>query len=227
MARTILITGANKGLGYEAARQLAERGQVVWCTARDRQRGETALRGLRGHVHFLELDVADPASVARAAQEFAAASPQLDVLVNNAGILLDSEGSILELTADTLQQTFKTNVFGPLGVAQAFVPMLRKSQTPRIVNVSSGGGQLSDPSTWAPAYCVSKTALNAVTLQLAAALPKFAINAICPGWVRTDMGGTAATRSVAQGVETVVWLATEAPQTLTGKFLRDREAIAW
>jgi len=223
----ILITGANKGLGFEAARQLAERGCSVWLTTRDRERGEKAVQSLRGTVHFLQVDVADAKSVARAATRFAAESPQLDVLVNNAGILLDGDGSVNDLDEDKLRQTFETNVFGPLRMAQAFMPMLRNSQSPRIINVSSGGGQLSDPSNWAPAYCISKTALNAVTVQLAAALPNAAVNSVCPGWVRTDMGGSAAPRSPAQGVDTIVWLATEAPQSLTGKFLRDREIIEW
>ena len=224
----VLITGANKGIGHEAARQLAARGCVVWLTARDRERGEKAARGLTGDVHFLQLDVTDPASVARAAQEFAAAAgARLDVLVNNAGILLDREESVLALREETLRRTFDANVLGPWRMAQAFAPLLRKSAQPRIVNVSSGGGQLSDPSDWAPAYCISKVALNGVTVQLAAALPEFAVNSVCPGWVRTDMGGAGATRSVAQGAETIVWLATDAPQTLTGKFLRDHEVIAW
>lgn len=223
----VLVTGANKGIGHEVARQLAKRGCAVWLTARDRARGEAAARDLGSSVHFLQLDVTDPASIARAAQEFAAANARLDVLVNNAAILLDREEGVLELSEDTLRQTLDANVLGPWRVTQAFAPLLRKSGAPRIVNVSSGGGQLSDPSSWAPAYCLSKTALNGLTVQLAAALPKCAVNAVCPGWVRTDMGGAGASRSVAQGAETIVWLATEAPQTLTGKFLRDREVIPW
>jgi NAD(P)-dependent dehydrogenase (short-subunit alcohol dehydrogenase family) len=226
-APIILITGANKGIGREAARQLAERGCMVWLTARDRARGEKAARELKGGVRFLQLDVTDPASIARAAKEFAAASPRLDVLVNNAGILLDRDKDLLEMSEDTLRQTLEANVLGPWRVAQAFAPLLRKSASPRIVNVSSGGGQLSEPSSWAPAYCLSKTALNGLTVQLAAALPKCAVNSVCPGWVRTDMGGAGASRSVAQGADTIVWLATDAPQTLTGRFLRDREAIPW
>src|SRR5436309_1950691 len=113
---------------------------------------------------------------------------------------------------------------GSLDAAQAFVPLLKKSDNPRIVNVSSVGGQLADGADgWAPAYCISKTALNGVTVQLAAALPDFAVNSVCPGWVRTDMGGANATRSVAEGASGVVWLASEAPHSLTGKFLRDRK----
>jgi NAD(P)-dependent dehydrogenase (short-subunit alcohol dehydrogenase family) len=226
-APIVLITGANKGIGHEAARQLAEQNCAVWLTARDRERGEKAARDLGGGVRFLQLDVTDPASIARAAKDFAAANPRLDVLVNNAAILLDREEGVLELDEGTLRLTFDTNVLGPWRVTQAFAPLLRKSAAPRIVNVSSGGGQLSDASSWAPAYCLSKTALNGLTVQLAAALPECAVNSVCPGWVRTDMGGSGASRGVAQGAETIVWLATEAPQTLTGKFLRDREIIPW
>jgi len=122
----------------------------------------------------------------------------------------------------------RTNTLGALLLAQAFVPFLKKSDAPRIVNVSSGGGQLADGADgWAPAYCISKTALNGVTVQLAAALPKFAVNSVCPGWVRTDMGGASATRSVAEGASGVVWLASEAPHSMTGKFFRDRKVIPW
>src|SRR4051794_16879798 len=113
-------------------------------------------------------------------------------------------------------------------VSQAFVPFLKKSEAPRIVNVSSGGGQLADGADgWAPAYCISKTALNGVTVQLAAALPNFAVNSVCPGWVRTEMGGSNATRFVAEGASGIVWLAVEAPQDETGKFFKDRKIIPW
>src|SRR5207253_5376957 len=126
------------------------------------------------------------------------------------------------------ETTLRTNTLGALLVSQAFVPFLKKSDAPRTVNVSSTGGQLTDGADgWAPGYCISKTALHGVTSQLAAALPKFAVNSVCPGWVRTDMGGRGATRSVKEGADTIVWLASEAPQELTGKFLRDRKEIPW
>lgn len=224
MSKTsILITGASKGIGLEIARQLAERGCTVWLTARDAKRGEGAARGLSGDVRFLRLDVSDQASIGFAAEQLST----LDVLVNNAAVLLDESADILDLSADVVRATFDANTLGPLMVAQAFVPRLRNSKRPRIINISSGGGQLSEPSTWAPAYCLSKTALNGVTAILSAALPDFAVNSVCPGWVRTDMGGSAAPRSVQQGADTPVWLALDAPQTLTGKFVRDREVIPW
>jgi NAD(P)-dependent dehydrogenase (short-subunit alcohol dehydrogenase family) len=224
------VTGANKGIGFEVARQLAKRGFHVFIGARNLKAGREAVKKimkLGADVSFLQLDVSRPESVAAAAREFASQNDHLDVLVNNAGILLDGDDAILKITTDMLQRTVQTNTFGPLIVAQAFRPMLAKSSAPRIVNVSSGGGQLSDMGTWAPAYSISKTALNAVTCQLAAAQPKFAVNSVCPGWVRTDMGGAGADRSVEEGADTIVWLAADAPQNLTGKFLRDRKPIPW
>jgi len=149
-------------------------------------------------------------------------------LVNNAGILLDEDKAALTITPQIFETTMRTNTLGPLLVAAAFQSALEKSSAPRIINVSSGGGQLADGADgWAPAYCISKTALNGVTAQLAVALPKFAVNSVCPGWVRTDMGGLGATSSVKEGADTIVWLATDAPQKLTGKFLRNRKEIPW
>jgi len=134
----------------------------------------------------------------------------------------------LKITPAIFETILRTNTLGPLLIAQAFKLLLQKSRAPRIVNVSSGSGQLTDGADgWAPAYSISKTALNGVTVQLAAALPDFAVNSVCPGWVRTDMGGSNATRSVEQGAAGIVWLATDAPQNLTGKFLRDRKVIPW
>jgi NAD(P)-dependent dehydrogenase (short-subunit alcohol dehydrogenase family) len=225
-----LVTGANKGIGFEVARQLARKGFHVFLGARSAKAGRTAAEKLRdeGTVTFLEIDVSKPDSVRRAAEEFSKAADHLDTLVNNAGILLDDDKDVLTITPETFETTLRTNTLGPLLVAQAFVPLLKKSSAPRIVNVSSGGGQLADGADgWAPAYCISKTALNGVTSQLAAALPKFAVNSVCPGWVRTDMGGRNATRSVEEGASGVVWLAADAPQKETGKFWRDRKVIPW
>jgi NAD(P)-dependent dehydrogenase (short-subunit alcohol dehydrogenase family) len=220
---SILITGASKGIGLEIARQLAERECTVWLTARNAKRGEKAARSLSGDVRFLKMDVSDEFSIRAASEQVS----DLDALINNAGVLLDGDADLPELSSQIVRDTFEANVFGPLFVAQAFVPHLCKSKQPRIINISSGGGQLSEPSTWAPAYCISKTALNGITTNLSVALPNFAVNSVCPGWVRTDMGGSAAPRSVQQGADTPVWLALDAPQTLTGKFLRDREVIPW
>src|SRR3954465_6940184 len=228
--KTALVTGANKGIGFEVARELARLGRRVFLGARNEKAGRAAADKLSkdGEVIFLEIDVSDAGSIRRAAEELGRQADRLDVLVNNAGILLDEDKGALTITPEIFEGTLRTNTLGPWLVAQAFAPLLKKSSEPRIVNVSSGGGQLEDGADgWAPAYCVSKTALNGVTAQLAAALPKFAVNSVCPGWVRTDMGGEGATRSVAEGAATIVWLATEAPHDLTGKFVKGRKVIPW
>lgn len=226
-----MITGANKGIGREVARQLALKGFHVFVGARNSKAGrkaaeEIANQGARAT--FLEIDVSDDMSVTAAARELAKAADHLDVLVNNAGIVADGDDAVLKISDDLLCKTLETNTLGALRVTRAFVPLLEKSEEPRVINVSSGAGQLTGGADgWAPAYCISKTALNGVTSQLAWALPKFAVNSVCPGWVRTDMGGQNASRSVEEGADTIVWLATEAPQDLTGKFLRDRKEIPW
>jgi NAD(P)-dependent dehydrogenase (short-subunit alcohol dehydrogenase family) len=228
--KVALVTGANKGIGFEVARQLARQGFRVFLGARNEKAGGAAAEKLReeGDVIFLKIDISDSNSIRAAAEELSRQSDRLDVLVNNAGILLDEDKSALTITPDIFETTLRTNTLGPWLVAQSFAPLLKKSQAPRIVNVSSGGGQLEDGADgWAPAYCVSKTALNGVTVQLAAALPKCAVNSVCPGWVRTEMGGANADRSVGEGAATIVWLATEAPHDLTGKFVKDRKVIPW
>src|SRR5947199_2437958 len=226
-----LITGANKGIGQEVARQLAAKGFHVFVAARDAKAGRKAAEEIAnkgGTATFLEIDVADNDSVTSAAREFSNVEDHLDVLVNNAGIIVDGDDAILEISDELFRNTLETNTLGPLRVTRAFAALLRKSKEPRVINVSSGGGQLTGGADgWAPAYCISKTALNGVTVQLAAALPNFAVNSVCPGWVRTEMGGENASRSVEEGADTIVWLATEAPQDLTAKFLRDRKEIPW
>ena len=229
--KTALITGANKGIGHEVARQLAAKGFHVFGRCTECKAGRKAAEEIAkkcGKATFLEIDVADNDSVAAAAREFSNIEDRLDVLVNNAGIIVDGDDAILEISNDLFRKTLETNTLGPLRVTRAFARLLRKSKAPRVVNVSSSGGQLTGGADgWAPAYCISKTALNGVTVQLAAAMPKFAVNSVCPGWVRTEMGGENASRSVEEGADTIVWLAGEAPQDLTGKFLRDRKEIPW
>jgi len=228
--KNALVTGANKGIGLEISRQLAEKGFHVFLTARKPDAGLKAAAKLQkqGKATFIELDVTEPDSVKRAARELAAAVDHLDVLINNAAILED-DGGVLDIDPKEVQKTFETNTLGPLRVAQTLWPLLAKSDSGRIINVSSGVGALHDMESYAPAYSISKTALNAVTRQLAAALKSkgIAVNSVSPGWVRTDMGGSGAPRSVEQGAEGVVWLATEAPPSLTGQFIQDRHVIPW
>ncbi|MDB6108890.1 MAG: short-chain dehydrogenase/reductase [Pedosphaera sp.] len=230
--KTALVTGANKGIGLEIARELAERGFHVFLSARKRDAGLKAAAMVQkqgAKADFVELDVSDPASVKRAAKEVAAAADHLDVLVNNAGMHEDGDGDVLTTDPKLVRETIETNALGPLRVTQAFWPLLAKSDAGRIINVSSGVGALHDMESYAPAYSISKTALNAVTRQSAAALKSkgVAVNSVTPGWVRTDMGGTGAPRSVQEGADSVVWLATEAPKDLTGQFVQDRRVIPW
>ncbi len=217
-----LVTGASRGLGREVARRLAEKGYTVLAGVRT----PGAMNPLPG-VEVLPLDVSDPASIAAAAATLKARHGRLDVLVNNAGIMLDRMGDVLTLDAALLDRTLATNTVGPLRLAQALVPLMTAGG--RIVNVSSGGGQLSVPSSWSPAYCMSKTALNAVTVQLAEALkPRgIAVNSVCPGWVRTDLGGPEAPRSLQQGADSILWLVLEAAPDLTGGFWRDGAPLPW
>ena len=229
--KTVLITGAAKGIGRQVAQELAAKGFHVFIGARKPEAGKAAVAAIAdagGKATFLALDVADSASVEAARADFSNHADHLDVLINNAAILADGESGILATKDDLLRRTLETNTLGPLRVTQAFQPLLALSSAPRIINISSGGGQLTDGADgWAPAYCISKAALNMVTSQLATALPKFAINSVCPGWVRTDMGGAGAPRSLEQGADTIVWLASGAPQDLTSQFLRDRQVIPW
>src|SRR3954466_3946031 len=230
--RIALITGSNRGIGLEVARQLARRGFHAVITSRDEAKGRQAAEGIRaggGKATFLPLDVSSPDSIRDAVRRFGAVADRLDVLINNAGVYPDEGLTILTLPRDRLAQTFQTNTFGPLEVTQAFLPYLRKSAAARVINVSSGYGQLEGLSPDVPSYCLSKLALNGLTIMLAETLRSdhIAVNSMCPGWVRTDMGGPNATRSVEEGADTVVWLADEAPHELTGKFLRNRQEIPW
>ncbi len=222
MDKVALVTGASRGLGLEVSKRLAARGVQVFAGVRKLPE-MPALRG----VEPILLDVSDESSIVAAASAVRASQGRLDILVNNAGILLDESTDIFEVDSSTLRRTLETNTVGPLRVVQAFRPLLRWGA--RIINVSSGGGQLSSPGAWAPAYCISKTALNGVTVQLAMALEGhgIAVNSVCPGWVRTDMGGAGAPLSVEEGAAGILWLALEAPQELTGSFIQDRERIPW
>jgi NAD(P)-dependent dehydrogenase (short-subunit alcohol dehydrogenase family) len=222
--KTVLITGAYRGLGYEVARQFSERGWKVILTARGKDQGSSAAAKLK-NASFLELDITVDASVARAVKEV----PRLDVLINNAAIIAEGDQDILTIQPELVARTIATNALGALRVSQALVPRLLKSSAGRIVNVSSGAGQLSDMGTWSPAYALSKTTLNGITGMLAAALKDkgISVNSVCPGWCRTEMGGPTAPRSVEEGATGIVWLVADAPQEKTGLVWRDKEIIPW
>jgi NAD(P)-dependent dehydrogenase (short-subunit alcohol dehydrogenase family) len=232
--RVAVVTGANRGIGFEICRQLAKRGgmQVV-LTARDKNKGSAAAKKLSGEgldVDFHVLDVTSETSVRTLAGWLEATWKRCDVLVNNAGIMADPRGSrVLDSDLETWRETLGTNVIGPLMVIQAVVPLMKKNRYGRIVNMSSGQGQLSDMGPGTPAYRVSKTALNALTRTLAAELTGggILVNSMCPGWVKTDMGGAGAPRTVEQGADTAVWLATLPDGGPSGGFFRDRKPIPW
>ncbi|MBV8140461.1 MAG: SDR family NAD(P)-dependent oxidoreductase [Verrucomicrobia bacterium] len=227
--KTALVTGANKGIGHEIVGQLLAKGLRVILTARNEAAGQKAANSFRGDVQFLPMDVSDDASIEKAARAYGERSDALDVLINNAGIYPDENVDILTIRREQLVKTFQTNTFGPLSVTQAFLPFLKKSDAARVINISSGYGEVGGLSQKVPSYCLSKLALNGVTIMLDQALrPQgIAVYVMCPGWVRTDMGGANATRSIQEGADTAVWLAIDAPRDLSGKFFRNRSVIGW
>jgi len=232
--RIAIVTGGNRGIGFEICRQLGRHGGVhVVLTARDGTKGNAAARKLRDEgldVEFYPLDVTSERSVKTFAGWLESACKRCDILVNNAGVMLDPRGSrVLDSKLVTWRDTLETNLIGPLLLAQALVPLMKRNGYGRIVNVSSGQGQLSDMGVGTPAYRVSKTALNALTRTLAADLKGSGIlvNSMCPGWVKTDMGGAGAPRTVEQGADTAVWLATLPDDGPSGDFFRDRRPIPW
>lgn len=222
--KTILITGANKGIGFEAARQMKALGWRVFLAARDPEKGQKAAATLG--VEFLELDVSSEESILMASVLLGTQTRHLDALINNAGIY-STEG--MEFDSQTIRDAFETNALGPLLVTRAFTLLLEQSGNAQVVNVSTGMSQSTYRTEGSIAYRISKTALNAVTRITSNELydNKIWINAVCPGWVRTDMGGTEATRDVAHGAETIIWLATGGAGKATGKFYRDKKEIEW
>lgn len=232
--RVALVTGANRGLGRETAAQLAALGYRVVVAARDATQAETVTADLvrsGADASAVRMDLADPESIAKAAAEIARRLGRLDVLVNNAGIAGDSGFAtpLSKTDVSDIERVFATNTLGSLRVTQAFLPLLAKSDAARIVNVSSGMGQLSEMAGGAASYRISKTALNAVTRLFAHELADTPakVNAVCPGWVRTDMGGPTAHRSVDEGARGIVWAATLGADGPTGGFFRDGKAIDW
>jgi NAD(P)-dependent dehydrogenase (short-subunit alcohol dehydrogenase family) len=234
--RVALVTGGNRGLGFEIVRQLAQKGAKTVLASRDPGKGKAAAELLASagvQTAIVTLDVNDAASVDTAVAEIIRLNGRLDVLVNNAGISMDGSraavAGVLEVSPDIARQTYETNVLGPMRLIQAVVPHMREQRYGRIVNVSSRMGQLSGMGARSPGYRMSKAALNALTRIAAAELEGAGIkvNTMHPGWVRTDMGGPSAPVSVEQGADTAVWLATLPADGPTGQFFENRKPIAW
>lgn len=230
--KVALVTGSNRGIGFEIAKQLAALGIKVIASARSRGAGlgsvsKLAQEGL--DVHFSRLDVSDFSSHREIVSEIENRFGRLDILVNNAGILLDEAYTSVEVPMELMLETFQTNALGALSLSQQVIPGMKKRGYGRIVMVSSGEGQLSSMTRGHLAYRVSKTALNAVTRVLAAETSGsgILINTMCPGWVRTDMGGPNAHKNVAEGADTAVHLATLSEDGPTGLFFRDGKVIPW
>ncbi|GAA5004040.1 SDR family NAD(P)-dependent oxidoreductase [Kitasatospora paranensis] len=223
-----LVTGANRGLGRETARQLAALGHTVLVCGRSAESAARAAAGMPGTALPRVLDVTDEDCVQRLARSVAAEFGHLDVLVNNAATDYDTAARAVDADLDRVRRTLETNLFGAWRTAEAFLPLLRRSRHPRLVNVSSESGSLAGMSGGTPAYGISKAALNALTRKLADELRAdgVLVNAVCPGWVATDMGGPGG-RPVAEGAAGVVWAATLPDSGPTGGFFRDGRPLPW
>jgi len=229
---TALVTGANRGLGFETCRQLARQGLHVVLTSRDETKGRQAAERLRAEgleVRHERLDVTRDDDVERVCRTLTSGEG-LDVLINNAGILAeDHQTGAFETEIETLRTTMETNVYGVFRLCQAVIPHMRERGYGRVVNVSSSMGQLATMGASSPGYRISKAALNAVTRIFAAEAEgsNVLVNSVSPGWVRTDMGGPSAPLSVEEGVETIVWLAALEDGGPNGKFFRSKREIVW
>ena len=231
MEKIIVVTGGNRGIGKEIVKQLASLGHRVVLACRNPESGKKAIENFenKGLIDVKKLDLADHQSIHDFAKGLYTDYSRIDVLINNAGIFEDKNSSSANINYETLESTWQINTVGPILLSQTILNLLKGSDDARIINMSSGMGSVSSLSTGgSPAYRISKAALNAYTQILSADLSteKIKVNAMCPGWVHTDMGGQGAHRSVEKGAETAVWLAT-APNIPNGKFLRDKEVIEW
>ena len=228
-----MVTGANRGLGFEIARQLMREDVFVVVGSRDPVKGERAVAALRAegpNVAGFALDVNDTRSARRFVEHVQKAHGTPAILVNNAGVYPEStDARVVDTPTALWRETFETNLFGAVRMCREVVPLMTKVRHGRIVNVSSGLGQLSRMGEGSPAYRISKAALNALTCTLAAEVAGSGIlvNSMSPGWVKTDMGGDEAPRTVEQGAETAVWLCLLPSSGPTGQFFRDRKPIPW
>lgn len=232
MTRIALVTGGNRGIGFEVCRQLSRKGMRVVLASRNRVDGEKAAEillreGLQ--VTPRPLDVTDPQQIEALRSFIEKEFGQLDVLVNNAGVYLDEGVSLFDVPIETVRETMEVNFYAPLAICRAFIPLMLRNGYGRVVNVSSGAGQMEEMDGGTAAYKISKVALNALTRIVASEVSgqNIKVNSICPGWVRTRMGGPAAPRTVEQGADGIVWAATLPDDGPTGGFFRDRKPIPW
>jgi NAD(P)-dependent dehydrogenase (short-subunit alcohol dehydrogenase family) len=227
--RIVRVSGGNRGIGLEVCRQLAERGYTVVMGSRDEEKGRVATEGLEWNVIPQQLDVADAGSVDRMAAFIEEEFGRLDTLVNNAGISNDEGQRGVDADLDRVKESLEANLFGAWRLCEIAIPLMRRNDYGRIVNVSTGLAALEDMGGGSPGYRVSKTALNALTRILASELRGngILVNAVNPGWVQTDMGGYGATRSVEEGAEALVWAATLPNSGPTGGFFQDRRPVPW
>lgn len=232
--KVAVVTGANRGLGFETCRQLAKHGIHVILTSRDEDKGIVATEKLKSEklkVTYHPLDITNPDSIELLAKYIKDQFGRLDILVNNAGVLIGSaeDSSVFNAKVDTIRKSMETNVYGPLQVSQALIPIMKVHNYGRVVNVSSGMGQLAYMNGGYPGYRLSKTSINALTRILAYELQgtNILVNSVCPGWVKTDMGGPDANRTPEQGVDSIVWLAMLPDGSPTGGFYRDRKPVPW
>jgi NAD(P)-dependent dehydrogenase (short-subunit alcohol dehydrogenase family) len=229
---TAIVTGANRGIGLETCRQLARLDYRVILTSRVEARGLNAVQAVHHsglEILYHPLDVTDQDSILRLRDFVVNRFGTADVLVNNAAILPDPRGRVLKVSPEKFRLALETNTLGPLMLCQAFIPMMKEQNFGRVVNVSSGAGQIVNMRNDMPAYRLSKIALNGLTLMLARSVKgtNVLVNAVCPGWVRSDMGGPLAGRSLEEGASGIVWLATLPDGGPNGVFFRDRKPIPW
>ena len=227
--RVALVSGGNRGIGLEVCRQLAGRGITVVMGSRDAEQGRDAASNLPDGVVVHQLDVSEPESVERLARSVEEEFGRLDILVNNAAISNDEGQRGADADLDRVKEALEANLFGAWRLCEVAIPLMRRNGYGRIVNVSTGLASLEDMGGGSPGYRVSKTALNVLTRILASELrgSGILVNAVNPGWVQTDMGGSGATRTVEEGAEALVWAATLPNSGPTGGFFRDREPVAW
>ncbi|MEE9462860.1 MAG: SDR family oxidoreductase [Bacteroidales bacterium] len=231
MDKVVLITGANRGIGLEIGKQLLAKDFTVVFTMRNMAIGRPIVNDIRKDYKkawFHQLDVSEEQSIADVVTYFKEICERLDVLINNAAILHDQNHASVQVSLPDMRETMETNLYGPMMVTRAVIPFLKKSDDPRVINISSTMGQLSTMGAGYGAYRISKTALNALTVIQSKELARdgIKVNSMCPGWVKTEMGGPNAIRSLEEGAETAVWLATSS-NVPSGKFFKDKKEIPW